>query len=409
MMLKSVKTSFWLVKSKQNKKRKCPIYMRITLPNSIAMVSTGFYITPSYWDKKRMKVKGSSQELSTINKTLNTMAADTQRAAFELHTEGRQLSAHIIKDKLTGKNQKSTTLLSGFQQHLDHIESLLGKDFSKPTYSKYSNTYLRISQYIKHRWGRNDVHLFELDHEFLSKFIDFLKTEYDNSQTTCYKHYQRFTRVVRILVSRGYLDRYPFEGFKIKLPKNKVEFLTIEEINKIAACSFDIDRLEIVKDLFVFSCYSGLAFKEVENLEPKHILQEDNEVWIKIVRQKTGNEFKIPLLPKAVEILEKYKNHPVSIKRKKCLPIPSNQKFNAYLKEIGDVAGISKKLHHHLARKSFSVSVVLQNSVPIETLSLLLGHSSIKVTVDAYSAITDEKIKKDFAVLKSNLNNPVTN
>lgn len=399
----NVKTSFWIVKSKRNKNRECPIYLRINMEDSSAMLSTGHYVLASEWDKRKKKLNGNSLEAITINQALSTLKTEVLQTVHQLQLEGRPVNAHIIKDRLTGRNTKKYTLLKAYKEHLKRMEDLLGTDYSKPTIIKYRNTYKRLKEFIRKQYRRNDVNLFELDFEFMERFIDFLKTTYNNSQTTCYKHYQRSTKVVRVLLRQGYLDRYPIEGYSIKLPKKKVEFLTIEEINKIEDTSFEIDRLNQIKDMFVFSCYTGLAFKEVENLSPDNIVYDQDEVWIELVRQKTKKEFKIPLLPKAIEILDKYKDHPLCLKRNRCLPVPSNQKFNAYLKEIGEVAGIRKKLHHHLARKSFSVSIILRNSVPIETLSLLLGHSSIKVTVDAYSAITDEKIRNDFRKLKDSL------
>lgn len=402
-MHQTVKSSFWIVKAKKNKTRKCPIYLRIKLGDSISMLSTGYYVLPSQWDKRQKRLKGNSNENLVVNQALSSLKTEVLKTVHQLQLEGRQVNSHILKDRLKGKDKKTHTLLKAYKDYLKHMKELVGTEYTQPTLIKYKNTHIRLKEFIRKDCGRNDIHLFELNYDFMQRFIDFLKTAYGNSQTTCYKHYQRFTKVVRVLMRKGYIDKYPFEGYQIKLPKKKVQFLTIEEINQIENTEFEIDRLTQIKDMFIFSCYTGLAFKEVENLSPDHLYHDQGEVWIELVRQKTQKDFKIPLLPKAIEILEKYKDHPICIKRNRCLPVPSNQKFNAYLKEIGEIAGIKKKLHHHLARKSYSVSIVLRNSVPIETLSLLLGHSSIKVTVDAYSAITDDKIRNDFRKLKDNL------
>lgn len=403
-MESSIKTSFWLVKSKRNKQRECPIYLRINAKHSTTQIATGHFVLASNWDKSKKKVLGKSPQAIAINDYLSSLRTEVLKISNKLLIEGRPVNAHIIKKQLTGEQNSNVKLLKCFEEYLSLMKSLQGIDYAQPTVIKYKNTYTRLKEFLLHKYNRHDVFLYELDYDFMKDFIDFLKLEFVNSQTTCYKHYQRFTRVVRIFMRKGYLDHYPFEGFKITLPKKKVEFLSIDEINRIDQTDFGVARLNQIRDMFIFSCYTGLAFHEVQSLRPEHLsISEDGDWWIEIVRQKTQREFKIPLLPKAVEILKKYQTHPHCLKIGKCLPIPTNQKFNAYLKEIGDVCQIKQKMHHHLARKSFSVSVVLRNSVPIETLSLLLGHSSIKVTIDAYSAITEEKVKKDFQTLKSRL------
>jgi len=310
---------------------------------------------------------------------------------------------HTIKDRLSGKEHKNITLIQASDIYIQMMKGL-PLEYVKPTLIKYTNTKLRLTEFMKFKYNRTDLFLYELDVDFIRDFELFLKQKFTNSQTTCYKHYQRFTRMIRYAMQKGFLQKYPFDDYKIKLPKKEVEFLTIEEINKIENKHFEIERLEIVRDLFIFSCYSGLAFVEVSNLTEDNLyIGNDGEVWLKMVRQKTKKEFKVPLLPKALKIIEKYRDHPLSHRRRKLLPIPSNQRFNAYIQEVGDLCGIKKKLHHHLARKSFSVSIALANNVPIESLSRMLGHASVAVTLQAYASITDEKISEDFMQLRKRL------
>jgi integrase len=205
---------------------------------------------------------------------------------------------------------------------------------------------------------------------------------------------------------KGYIEKYPFENYKIKLPKKRIQYLTQEEIDRIDQCDFNVERLNIIRDVFIFACYTGLAYAEVEALTPDNITKGmDGELWLNIYRKKTKKEYQVPLLPRALEILEKYKNHPQCLKKGKCLPVPSNVKFNAYLKEIGDIAGIpkSKPLVTHLARKTFASTVALSNGMNIGVLSKILGHNSIKVTIDSYGAIIDELMLRNVKDLKEKL------
>lgn len=366
-------------------------------------ISTGHYIKHDLWDKKKKLLKSKTEGATAINDSLNALKTQVILTVNKLVVEGVPFSVFTVRDRLNAKEHKTVTALQACDMYLESIKELK-QEYSKPTVIKYTNTKLRVGEFIKQKYGRHDMFLYELDYDFIADFETFLKTNYNNGQTTCYKHYQRFTRIIRVALQKGHLHKYPFTGYSIKLPKKTVEYLTMEEIQRIQNTTFGVERLEIVKDLFIFSCYCGLAYMEVANLTAENLYTgNDNETWLRMVRQKTKKEFRIPLLPEALKIIHKYKNHRLSKARNKLLPVPSNQKLNAYLAEIQDIVGITKKLHFHLARKSFSVSVILGNSLPIETLSHLLGHSSIKVTIDAYSGITDSKISRDFKELRKKL------
>jgi integrase len=377
--------------------------MKIFFEGKGVKVSTGHYINPLIWDKKKKKLKGITQEAYAINESLAALRAQVIMIVNKLVMDGIPFNVYTIRERLSGKETKNITLLHACDIYLNMMKEMKS-EYSQPTIIKYTNTKLRLTEYMKSKYNRTDLFLYELNLEFISDWEIFLKNKFNNSQTTCYKHYQRFTRIIKVSMQKGYLQKYPFDEYKIKLPRKEVQFLTIEEINKIENQHFEIERLEIVKDMFIFSCYSGLAFMEVSNLTQDNLfVNNDGFLWLKMVRQKTKKEFKIPLLPKAIKIIDKYKDHPISMRKRRLLPIPTNQKFNAYIQEIGDICGIKKKLHHHLARKSFSVSIALANNVPIESLSRMLGHASVAVTLQAYASITDDKISEDFKNLRKNL------
>jgi integrase len=403
-MRNNVKISFQLMKSKVNTTKQSPIYMKLFFQGKGIRISTGHFVQRILWDKKKKKVKGASDEAQAINESLAALRAQAIMVVNKLVLDGAPFNVHTIKDRLSGKEVKNITVLNACDIYLDMMRKLGTSHYAKPTIIKYSNTKLRLTEYMRSKYGRTDLFLYELNFDFIKEFEIFLKTEFGNSQVTCYKHYQRFTRIIRVAMQKGYLQKYPFEEYSIKLSRKEVQYLTIAEINKIESHKFEIERLAIIRDMFIFSCYTGLAFMEASNLNASNLaVGNDGELWLKMIRQKTKKEFKIPLLPKAIEIIERYKNHPLAKKRNRLLPIPSNQRFNAYIQEVGTICGIEKKLHHHLARKSFSVSIALANNVPVETLSKMLGHSSISVTLQAYASITDDKISEDFKDLKKQL------
>ena len=387
----SVKLSFWIRSSQKTNQRKAPIYLRIQQGDIRTHHSLGEYINLSTWDKKAQRIKGNGIETEAINGKLDAVKARALKIYNELLISGEPFNPHSIKDRLVNGSIKAMTFDELMEEHIQKMIALKDKSYSQPTIIKYRNSQLRVSEYIKKRFKRNDIYLYELDYDFIKEFESFLKIEYNNSNTTCAKHFQRISRVVRIALNRGFINRYPFGEYKPKIDKTEIVYLTYEEIQKIEAKIFSIPRLEMVKKVFLFSCFSGLSFKEMENLEPKNIITSDGEVyWLSMIRQKTKKQYKVVLLPQAYQLLQDMKVYESHIPKGKLVPIMSNQKYNSYLKEIADHCGIPKVLTSHVGRKSFSIGIALRSSVSIELLSALHGHSSIRVTTDYYTKITDE-------------------
>jgi integrase len=347
-------------------------------------------------------------EIHAKNSQLDTMKVKVLQVVNQLILNDKPFNVQTIKTMLEGNDASQVTLMRVCDEHIAEMQKLKGKDYEASTIIKYRNTVLRLKQFMKYKYKRKDVFLYELNFHFISEFESFLKYKYDNSTTTCYKHYQRFTRMIRRAINKGYMEKYPFADYKIRMPKKKIQFLTQAELNRIELQDFKAERLNVIRDIFVFCCYTGLAYAELESLTPDNITTGmDGELWLNIHRKKTNKDYQVPLLPKALEILEKYKNHPRCIKKRRCIPVPSNQKYNAYLKEIGDMAEIpqDKPLVSHLARKTFACTVGLANGMNIGVLSKLLGHSSIQITLDSYATVIDELMISNVRALKEKLSN----
>ena len=405
-MENNIKITFWLNRVKKNSKNLVPVYMRVTQNYDFFNKATGIRIPAGDWDKKAMRIRGATQEVATTNATLDSLRVKVLQVVNQLNLSGKPYNIHTIQKTLEGNETNQLTILKVYEEQLTEMKKLKGKDFAPATIIKYKNTQLRLKQYIKYKYHRSDMYLYELNFQFMSGFEAYLKQKFNNSTTTCYKHYQRFTRVIHNAMHKGYIDKYPFENYKIKLPRTKILYLTQDEIDRIDRTNFKVERLNVIRDIFIFSIYTGLAYAEVESLSPDNITKGmDGELWLNIHRKKTKKEYQVPLLPRALEILEKYKDHPLCIKKGKCLAVPSNVKYNAYLKEIGDIAGIpkNKPLVTHLARKTFATTIALTNGMNIGVLSKILGHNSIKVTLDSYGTIIDELMLRSVKELKQKL------
>jgi integrase len=405
-MENNIKITFWLNRTKKNSKNLVPVYIRVTQNYDHFVKATGIWIHAGDWDKKAMRIRGVAPEVVTANATFDSLKVKILQIVNQQSVSGKPFNIHTVQKTLEGSGISQLTLMRIYDEQLSEMNKLRGKDFAPATIIKYKNTQLRLKQFIKYRYHRGDLYLYELNYQFMSSFEAFLKQKFNNTTNTCYKHYQRFTRVIHQAMHKGYIDKYPFENYKIKLSKKKIQYLTQEEIDRIYQTNFYVERLNIIRDIFVFCIYTGLGYAEVESLTPDNITKGmDGELWLNIHRKKTKKDYQVPLLTRALEILDKYKNHPSCLKKGKCLPVPSNVKYNAYLKEIGDIAGIpkNKPLVTHLARKTFATTIALSNGMNIGVLSKILGHNSIKVTLDSYGTIIDELMLRNVKELKEKL------
>lgn len=303
--------------------------------------------------------------------------------------------------KYKGENVKANkTLLEVFKLHNERMDKLVGVEYANSTYSKFIEAKKHTANFIKFQYSKSDMLLESIKPTFLTDFDYYLKSELGHKQITVNKTIQRVRKIIKLALAERYLQNDPFILYKPKKCKTKVVFLTSEELIRLENYEFAQSRLSQVRDMFVFCCYTGLAYAEMNILSEKNVIKGfDGNLWIDMYRQKTQSKISVPLLPKALEILDKYNE----VKSSSILPVISNQKFNSYLKEIAVIVGIDKRLTHHIARKTFASTVLLFNNVPMEIVSELLGHSSIKVTQESYGKVVQRKISVEMEKLKGSV------
>jgi len=254
-----------------------------------------------------------------------------------------------------------------------------------------------LKGYIKHQYNKNDYEFKDLNMKFINDYEFYLKSERDLAQSSIYKMIQRFRKIIKIAISEGVLDKDPFVLYKCKRPKTVIVFLSSEELKSLEEHNFAQTRLQQVKGMFIFCCYTGLAYQEMSTLRAKHITKGfDSNLLINMSRKKTNQLIAIPLLPQAEAVLDKYNQEGSDV----VLPSISNQKFNSYLKEMAELIGIEKKLTHHIARKTFATTVLLSNGVSMEVVSELLGHNKITVTQEHYAKVVKSKVSEEVLKLK---------
>jgi len=393
---------FVLLRAKINKRGMCPLSCRLTLNGKRKAFATGQFVNPENWNSKLQETTATTLTSQQINQQLNIIKTDIRNIYLRLQLDKNAFTVNEIFDSYKGVPLlQENTILEYFKEYLNKMRSLIGIDIKESTWMKFFYMNEQLKEFIKWKYEKSDFELSKLKLQFINDFEYYLKTVKKQKQITINKTLQRFRKPIRVAVNEGLLDIDPFLPFKAKSVLKEVVFLTVDELNRIEKHVFNQERLKEVKDLFVFCCYTGLAYREMNNLQPKHIIKGfDGNEWIQIKREKTGKMLSVPILPKAKAILVKY----AEIEGKP-LPSYSNQKINSYLKEIAEIIGIEKRITHHTARKTFASTVLLYNDIPIELVSELLGHSSIQITQQYYGKVVQKKISREMNLLKSRLEN----
>lgn len=379
------------------------IYCRITYNHRRTEFSIGREINTREWDKRASKVKGTSDESKSLNKFLDTIKTKVYEIQDRMIRNCEDISASAIKREYLGKEKKAYYLLEVFEEHNLEIASLIGKGYSSSTVKKYGYTLDHIKAYLKFKKIKGDIAIREVDYNFVSGFETYLKSEKSCGHNTTVKYMVNFKKIIRRALANKWMKDDPFVHWKGSWKFQEREFLSQKELRKIEKKKIKIQRLDQVRDVFVFSCYTGLAFADIKKLNTSDVVEGDGaRRWIKTRRKKTNSLSRIPLLSVPEKILEKYKCHPYVESGNGILPVLTNQKFNSYLKEIADICKIRKNLTTHIARHTFATTVTLSKGVPIETVAQMLGHSSLKTT-QIYAKVIDEKIERDMNILSSKL------
>jgi len=381
-----------------------PIYLRITIQGERSEVATGRACEPNRWNSKAGRTMGTKEDSRALNSFLETLHSKVLKCHHEMLVAEETISAVSLKDRFSGKSQRVRTIIEVFEDHNQKMKALIGKDFKKATLQRYNTTLMHLKDFMKFKYGISDIPIQKINLSFLNEFEYYLRTRRKCCNNSALKYLKNFGKIVRICLGNGWLLVDPFLNYKPKIQRVNRTALTWDDLKSIEEKGFSIERLETVKDIFLFSCYTGLAYVDIKNLTKAEIsLGVDGEKWIFTRRQKTDIESRIPILPKAWNIIENYQENIECQIKGVLLPILSNQKMNAYLKEIGDLCGIDKPLTFHIARHTFATTITLNNGVPIESVSKMLGHTNIKTT-QHYAKLHDHKVGTDMMLLREKMN-----
>lgn len=401
----NITTLFYIKRAKPNSKGLVPIFMRVTVNGQRIEKSTGKYIDSDTWSVEATKMKGKSDTARSINSHLELLSNSVSEAEKDIISNREVVNYANMKKKITGKDNQGRMLIAIFQAHNDKMQALVpSKEFAQGTVERYKTTLNHIKEFLQTKRNLKDIDIEDLDFALLKDFEFFLITSHNCKNNTAVKYVKNFRKVINECLDNDWLKTDPFKKYKCKITRVDRDYLTEDELQKIYTKDLAIPRLALVRDIFIFSCFTGLAYIDVKNLTKNNIsIGIDGSKWIFTKRQKTEGPSNIPILPMVEQLIEKYEDHSHCINRDVLMPILSNQRMNSYLKEIADVCGISKDLTFHVARHTFATTVTLSNGVPLESVSKMLGHTSWKST-QIYARVLDKKIGEDMQILRDKFN-----
>ncbi len=400
---------FYIQKNRITKDGQAPVLLRVTIDGGRAVISVNLKVNPLNWNAVAGRSIANTRMDDELNARLDTIRFRLMQIYREMEFAGETITAQKIIDKYLGRSDKQEImLLEVFREHNDRCHKLAGNGMSPATVERYETSYKHTAAFIQSNYGKDDIPIASVDHKFITDYEFWLRTERKCNHNSATKYLKNFKKIIRIALANDYISKDPFINIRFKLDEVERDFLEDHEIKAMIEKPITIPRLAQVRDVFIFSTFTGLAFSDLKGLKPEHLVRDNNgDLWIRKARQKTKNMCNIPLLDPARLILERYKDHPECVTKGVLLPMLCNQKYNAYLKELAVVCGINKEISAHTGRHSFATSVALANGVSIENVAKMLGHSNTNMTRH-YARVLDKSIKRDMALVNGKFANTST-
>jgi site-specific recombinase XerD len=392
----------FIIRGNRANKYGAPLILRITVNGKQRETSIHRRVPIDRWNKSTQRARGSSPELNELNLYIDNIKAKAVQAYSDLKNTEEFITVDMVMNRVLGKAEGGHQgVIELYDKYLEELEGLIGKSCSYTLFRKNRTGRRHLADFLKAKHSCSDIPIAKFTNDHVNGFYLYLKAEKGHCHNTAVRALGFFKKITIRAIRSGWIKIDPFLGFSLGKHKTDPIYLDQDEVNRIIDLKLSIKRLEQVRDLFIFSCYTGLAYADVKDLKVDEIVKtKEDFYWIKTKRKKTRVKSHIPLLPLPFSIIRKYCDFASVEGEYKVFDVSSNQKVNAYLKEIADLAGISKNVTFHVARHTFATTVTLENGIPLETVSKMLGHSSL-ITTQHYARVLDSKISKDMEVLRA--------
>ena len=400
MKTEKMKVLLYLKKSGLDKSGRAPIMGRITIGCSIAQFSCKLSCDPDLWNPRESRMDGKSREAVEINGRLENLLLSVQSSYQSLLSKGCPFDAINIKEQFQGSVQTRCMLIERLDMLIKEKENHVGIDIKEGAIHGYHSTRIHLQKFIQRKYKVSDLAFSQLTENFINEFRQYFLGECGFQESTFYNVATHLKTVCRLAYREGLADVLLFDKAKISKGDNKLpKALDREALDKLKALRFDNleEEMETARDIFLFACYTGAAYCDLMELKKSHLVRDDEgNLWLKFNRQKTGVLCRIKLLPEAIRLMEKLH----SGERETLLPYIKYKNYQTYLKALRLRAGISFPFSTHTARHTFATLITLEQGVPIETVSKMLGHSNISMT-ERYAKVTPPKLFEEFDRFRS--------
>ena len=400
---------FFILKTKLLKNGEAPILMRITIDGQYEETRIQRSISPKLWDSSKGCGKGKDRATKELNNYIAELSALALQKHKELMLEQALITPKLLLKRVFGKDTEMRTLLGTMREEIEKMKKAVNIDYAPVTINRYINVMKKLEKAIPAFYEKEDITFYELNSDFIAAFDLHLKTEAGLCRNTIVRYMKCFKRITNMALAKEWMRKDPFYGYKMEQDETDPVFLTYQELKTIMEKHFTVPRLALVRDIFVFAAFTGLAFADVSTLTKDNLVQDNSGDWwirkgrVKMERRRRVSSISnVPLLPVPLSILKKYEDHPVCMKKGLCLPVICNQRMNSYLKEIADLCGIKKNLTTHTARHTFATTITLANNVPLQDVSAMLGHATTRMT-QHYARVLNPNLKTAMNNVKDSL------
>ncbi len=395
-MKSTFKILFFIRKDKINVSGKAPIYVRLTIDGAISQFSTKSEVSVALWDPKGYRALGRSEEAARVNSFLDFFKKNLIESYQEVSKHTELVTPEDVRNKFLGKEEKENTLLTLFSEFIEQQRRLLGIDITQSTFNKYELTYRRLAEFMSEKLRKKDILIYSVDHNFVSDFHTYLKVDKKLSINSSEKLMRIFKRITTFAFKTGQIKCDPFALYTIKKVKTHRGFLTEEEFSRFYHFQTANNRLQRVRDIFVFACLTGMDYSTLSALRDENIVKKRTGTFIITPRVKTREVSQIKLLPQALELLDKFKTVQEG---PQVIPMISNDKYNCYLKELAGRLGVTKRVTSHLARHTFA-TMAYGNGMSLGSIQKILGHAK-RSTTEIYAEMLDRTVEKEMDQLRA--------
>ena len=398
--MENVKVNFYLKRNEKKTDKTVPVLGRIRIGDSMVQFSAKVSVPVSLWDTKSGRAIGKTKVASSVNMSLDKTCVQINTAYKQLLLLNDDISAEDIKNAFQGTASTKETLIKYYERHNENFSQRVGVNRAKNTYKRYCTSLAQLKDFMRKKYNISDIPFQSITPSFVADYDFYMRVEQRFGLNTVVSKIKALRKVIKVAINNGLVLQDPFIGYKYIPAESVPRSLTSVELKKIMKAKFSRPNITFARDMFVFSCFTGISFSDMRNLTKTNIYKADDDVmWIHFNRKKTGTSCQIPLMELPLQLIEKYQD---TANGEKLFPMITCGKTNMHLKKVAAQSNVGKHLTFHMARHTYATEITLSQGVSLETVSKMLGHTNLRTT-RIYAHVNIDKIAEDIGKLEKRL------